>query len=261
MSFAKSIVMTPTPELSPTPTIVSKPTNVPPTPTLTASLSGFCQKVPVLLYHHIEPLAQAKTEGHAALTVDSGWFDKQMAYLSQKGYTTINADQLAQSLRNHQGLPAKSILVTLDDGYIDVYQYAYPIAQKYHIVLNLMIPTGLMGAPDYFSWGQLKQMVDSGQVFAYDHTWSHAALANVSADKLKFEVMTAKSQLEQYLGKSVDIFTYPYGSQNNKVVNFLTANGFIAAFSEIPGFMQCDSFIMSLHRNHVGNAPLSSYGL
>lgn len=251
IASSKFIVITITPTFIPTPTknlSYAKP-------------AGFCLNVPVLLYHHVEPSAQAQSEGHTALNVDNGWFDKQMAYLNQKGYTSISADQLVQAIIHHQGLSPKSIVITLDDGYQDIYTYAYPIAQKYHIILNLMIPTGLLNNPDYLNWDELKNMVGSGQVFAYDHTWSHASLGGASMEKIRYEIMTAKTQLEQNLGRTVSIFAYPYGSEGEKVINFLTSNGFIAAFSTVPGYWQCDSFIMSLHRNRIGSAPLSSYGL
>ncbi len=249
-------VVSPTPTLNKNPTIVTQAKAVASNPN-----SGYCKQIPAIFYHHIEPLGQAKSEGHAQLTVDSGWFDKQMSYLASSGYTTITAEQLAQALKNHQNLPGKSIVVTVDDGYADIPTYAYPIAQKYHILLNLMIPTGLLGNKGYMSWDQLKQMVGSGLAFAYDHTWSHASLGKAPPSKIQFEVMTAKKQLEDNLGKPVDIFAYPYGTEGPTVVNFLGSNGFVAAYTTIPGFWQCDSFIMSLHRNRIGNAPLSAYGL
>ncbi len=221
--------------------------------------SGFCLNVPVLLYHHVEPTALAAAEGHASLTVDNANFDKQMAYLAAAGYRSITADELTGAILGHSHI-GKSVVVTLDDGYSDAFTYAYPIAQKYHIILNLMIPTGLMGNPGYLSWDQLKQMV-SGGATVYNHTWSHASLPAVSADKLKFEVTTAKDQLQSNLGKSSNVFTYPYGANNTAVINYLRVQGYTAAFSTNPGTTQCDSFIMSLHRTRVGNSSLSAYGL
>jgi hypothetical protein len=59
-----------------------------PSPTLTATptpapLLGFCLKVPVLMYHHIQPEATAKELGQTSLTVDNGIFDQQMSYLGK----------------------------------------------------------------------------------------------------------------------------------------------------------------------------------
>lgn len=222
---------------------------------------GYCLTVPILMYHHIQPYEVAKQLGQTALTVDSGVFDQQMAYLASQGYTSISADQLANALRTHSGLPPKPIMVTVDDGYKDAFTYAYPIFQKYHIIGNLMIPTGLMENNDYLSWADIKNMVGSGMIFAYDHTWSHASLAGVSNEKAQMEILTARDQLQSYLGRQISIFAYPYGSENGRITNLLSQDGFVAAFSTIPGWTQCDSFIMTLHRNRVGNSSLSSYGL
>ena len=75
------------------------------------------------------------------------------------------------------------------------------------------------------------------------------------------EILTAKKDLEEKLGKTVNIFSYPYGSMSKSVEDILKSNGFIAAFSTINGSLQCDSLIFSLRRTHIGNAPLSAFGL
>lgn len=223
--------------------------------------SGFCLNVPVIFYHHIQPLAEAKAKGHESLTVDSGTFDSQMAYLVSRGYTTISAEQLVAALAGHTGLPGKSIVVSIDDGYDDMFTYAYPIVQKYGTVVNLAIPTGLMNNPGYMNWDNLRQMNGSGKVFIYNHTWSHANLVGASAEKAQYEISTAKKQLAENLGRSSSVFFYPYGTENNAAVETLEANGYGAAFTTIPGTTQCDSFMMSLRRIRIGNSALASYGL
>lgn len=228
---------------------------------------GYCLQVPVLLYHHIQPEEVATQKGQTSLTVDNNVFDSQMAYLTGNGYVTLSADQLIHAITTHSPLPAKSVVVTMDDGYADNYVYAYPIIQKYHVVLNLMVPTGLLGGVSgtnsYYTWDQLKEMTNSGLVFAYNHTWSHYPLAAGPLDKDTFEVKTAQDQLQQHLGKASPIFVYPYGSGAGVgwVVNVLKSQGFVAAFSTFYGRYQCDSNLLSLPRIHIGNAPLSTYGI
>lgn len=238
----------PTATLQPSPTI---------TPTPTPNY-GYCLYVPVLMYHHIEPLDQAKNEYHEKLTVDNVNFDSQMQYLSSKGYNSISADDLISALNKQKTLPSKPIMITLDDGYADVYNYAYPIARKYNIVLNLMIPTGLMGGYGYLTWDQLRDMVNSGTVFAYDHTKNHKTLSGGSGDEE--EIMGAKRDLERELGRTVSIISYPYGGASESVIKILLKNGFSAAFSTIDGTSQCTGYIFGLHRTRIGNSPLSAFG-
>lgn len=258
-----SIFVAPTP--TPKPTAIPTATPIPsptltPTPTPEPTPVGFCINVPVLFYHHIQPLDQAQTEGHKGSTVAPDIFDTQMKYLNDQGFKTIKAEDLVNALRSHQAL-GKVAVVTIDDGYADAYQYAYPITRKYNIVLNIMAPTGLMENPGYMSWGNLKDMMNSGSVFVYNHTWSHFSLPAGNDSKLDSEVMVPKKQLEEHFGKTVDIMTYPYGSFDNRVISYLSGKGFIAAFTTLPGQLQCEVYIMALRRTRIGNASLSAYGI
>ena len=223
--------------------------------------SGFCLNVPVLMYHHVQPQNIATEKWQTALNVDTTVFESQMTYLTNSGYQTINLDQLAQALLNHQQLPPKSIALTFDDSYRDFYTFAFPIIKKYNLRANLFISTGLVENSDYLTWSQLKEMVSSNQVFAYNHTWSHANMASVPQAKMESEVQTAQKQLVDYLGTNPKIFAYPYGTENSTIINVLRENGFIAALSTIPGQVQCDSFIMTLHRTRIGNSTLAAYGI
>jgi len=227
----------------------------------TQTQSGYCISVPVLLYHHIQPQSEAIRKGQTSLSVDNGIFDLQMKYLLENGYNTINAPTLINALLSRTPLPSKSIIVTIDDGYKDAFFYAFPILKKYHITANFMIAAGLIGGSDYMSWDDINQLKQSGLAYFVNHTLSHFAVSHGASDKIHYEILTGKQQLEQNTGQTVNIFAYPYGYFNNNAISILQSDGFSGAFSTIPGFLQCDSFIMTLHRNHVGNAPLSAYGL
>ncbi len=249
--FGHSLDLAPT--ASPTAKITPTPTEQPP--------SGFCLNVPVLMYHHVEPYEIARKEGHAQLTVDAGTFDSQMKYLAEKGYNTISAEELVRALIAHTPLPPKTIVITLDDGYSDNYTYAFASAKKYNTRINLMIPTGLLGNSGYMTWDNLKEMVNSGLAYAYDHTWSHYSIAKGSYQKVEQEIVLAKQQLEQQLGKPVVIFTYPYGPSSQMAIEILKKNGFLGAFTTNPSHIQCDSYIYTLKRTRIGNASLSFYGI
>jgi peptidoglycan/xylan/chitin deacetylase (PgdA/CDA1 family) len=243
-----------TPLISPYPSVTVTPAPVP--------LTGFCLHVPVLMYHHVQPELVAKELGQTALTVDSGVFDQQMAYLASSGYTPIFANELTNALLTHSQLPGKPIVVTMDDGYADNAIYALPVLQRYNIKANAMLASGLMGGnPDMLTWDQVNQLKSSGLVYFTNHTWSHYAISNGPQSKIESEIDTAQGQIQDHTGQTVNVFTYPYGSFNNNAIETLQRKGYAGAFSEIPGQYQCDSFIMTLHRTRVGNASLSSYGI
>ena len=249
---------TSSPTIKPTPTPIPTPTPVP-TPAPTPVPAGYCLNVPVLFYHHVQPQADAITNKQTAQSVDAGVFDQQMAYLNQKGYTTISASDLVNALKNHTGVPANSVVVTLDDGYADQYGHAFPIARKYNIKLSLLIASGLVNNSGFMNWGQIGEIKNSGG-YIVNHTWSHFSLPAGSVEKMKYEIETAKSQIESFTGQKSDVFGYPYGSFSDLSIKVLRDEGYIGAFSTLPGTTQCDSFIMTLHRTRIGNGSLSSYG-
>lgn len=240
------------------------PTPVPPTLTPTPTpvpLVGYCLKVPVIMYHHIQPMNEARPKNQGGLSVDPGVFDQQMAHLASSGYTTLFANELVSALKNKTALPTKSIVVTFDDGYRDNHTHALPIIRKYSIKANLMLTTGLLEGADYLTWDQVNDMKNSGLYYFVDHTWSHFNVGAGAEEKIRYEIETAKRQIQDRLGQQVDIFAYPYGVGGSVARKVLQENGFSGAFSTIPGFYQCDSFIFALHRTRIGNSSLSAYGL
>lgn len=231
-----------------------------PTPTPVV-LTGYCLNIPVLMYHHIQPEDVAKTLGQTALTVDSGVFDTQMQYLAQNGYTTLFANDFINALINHTALPAKSVVITIDDGYEDNYIYALPVLQKYGLRANIMLASGLMGNSNMLSWDEVRNLKSSGLIYFTNHTWSHYSIGQGPQEKIEYEIDTAKAEIEQNTGQTVNVFTYPYGSISDNAIQTLQKKGYIGAFSEIPGTYQCDSFLETLHRTRIGNGSLSSYGI
>ncbi|HSX09659.1 MAG TPA: polysaccharide deacetylase family protein, partial [Candidatus Saccharimonadales bacterium] len=233
-----------------------------PTPDIVASGSAqdFCLNTPVIMYHHIEPLSIATQLGHEPLTEDSTIFEEHIKYLSEHQYHFMALEDLVHAILNHKTLPPKSIVITIDDGYIDDYTYGFLMAKKYHAIMNFMIPTGLIGQPDYMTWDHLKEMTASPYARIYNHTTTHAALGLIDQSQIIQEVTTANQDLKKNLGIKNDIVIYPYGSYNDLAIQTLQQLGMIAAVTTDPGTNECVSDIMKLPRLRVGNEPIEDYG-
>ena len=94
-----------------------------------------------------------------------------------------------------------------------------------------MVSTGLVNNSDYLNWGQIKEMVNSGNIKVYNHTWSHHNLKFATNEKIELEIITAQEQLGEYAGTTPEIFAYPYGGYGKNVIDFLKTNGFVVSFS------------------------------
>src|SRR5471032_1262085 len=75
------------------------------------------------MYHHI-------STSPGMITVSPDRFAAQMAYLAQAGYRTVGAAQLSAYLAG-KPVPAKSVVLTFDDGYLDNWVHAHPVLAEH----------------------------------------------------------------------------------------------------------------------------------
>jgi hypothetical protein len=80
---------------------------------------------PVLLYHHVREYKNLTEKAAQDISVSPEEFEKQMAYLARAGYTTITTKDIEGN-----SVPCKSIMITLDDGYDNVYSEAFPVLKN-----------------------------------------------------------------------------------------------------------------------------------
>ena len=93
--------------------------------------------LPVLMYHHVSPAP-------GLVTVSPENFRAQMRWLVTHGWYTVGLDDLARFLKG-EPLPAKSVVITFDDGYLDNYVYAHPIMAEFGLHGTIFIVTGWIG--------------------------------------------------------------------------------------------------------------------
>ena len=259
-----SVNVTASPTSIPTPTIVLSPTvalSPTPTPVTVENMNqdyGPCAKVNVLMYHHIQEEETAKKNGQTGLTVTPEFFRKHLQYLKDNNYNLITMSELKDFFKNGTKLPNKPVLITMDDGYKDNYEVAYPILKEFGAKATIFVATGLLNNPGYMTWDDLNQMKDL--VYFGNHTWSHHSSAGTK-EKLTEEITMADKQLSEHGLNPNKIFAYPYGNPGNSAEDILKTNGYEIAFTTVHGNILCKEKSLELPRIRVGNAALSVYGL
>lgn len=196
--------------------------------------------VPVLMYHHIltpeekadSPFAKAST------TVTTNEFNSQIDYLASQGYTSISMYDLERYLNKSINLPAKSVVITFDDGIISTREYAYPKLKQHGFIAEQFIITSRIPiSPATFDHKGLqflsqRDMDTMRDVFNYEsHTHSlHNLDGNTShvLTKTDAEVYTDIQTSQGILGGS-KYFAYPFGQYNTGTINTLKSLGFTIA--------------------------------
>lgn len=87
--------------------------------------------IPVLMYHHLLENPDNTVFYNNSMVIKVAEFQKQMAYLKQKGYRTITLPELESYLYHEKNMVGKAVVITFDDGNTSTLKYAYPILKEY----------------------------------------------------------------------------------------------------------------------------------
>ncbi|MEZ4966169.1 MAG: polysaccharide deacetylase family protein [Saprospiraceae bacterium] len=151
---------------------------------------------PVFYYHSVAPgLFNDWVLRFLTLRLDN--FEQQMAYLKDRNLNAIFMDEWLRIRRGEKAAKGNEVCLTFDDGLLDNWVYAYPVAKKYGMRFTIFVspecieprsvvrPTledvwngtckeSDLEALGYLSWDELKRMQESGVVDVQSHTMTHA---------------------------------------------------------------------------------------
>ncbi len=214
---SSSAAVNPTPSPTPTPIPISYSP---------ASSNG----IPILTYHYIGNNPNPADKARDSLEVTPDKFEAQMQYLSTNGFTPITLDTLYSIFNGQSGRPAKAVVLTFDDGYIDFYTTAFPILRRFNFHAVSFIPTALIGGGYYMNWDQIKEIQSSGLVNFEAHTVTHVNLTSLSYAAVLKQALDSKNVLQEKTGYPVNFIAYPYGINNNVVQLAIKEAGFLGGF-------------------------------
>jgi peptidoglycan/xylan/chitin deacetylase (PgdA/CDA1 family) len=212
-----------------------------PTTGLTYTVHG----VPVLMYHSI-----GVEEGNP-IKMPAEQFDAEMKYIKDQGYTTLTMDELYNYFENSVPIPDKSVVITLDDGYVDNYTGAFPILKKYGLKATIfMITSAVDTNPGFLTSAQLQEMEKYG-IEIESHTVTHPDLDTLSYSKQLSELTESKAALEKILGRTVEYVAYPTGKYNDDTLKAVKAAGYKMAFTTNGRWSDKSDGILTLDRVYV----------
>ncbi len=205
---------------------------------------------PVLIYHHVKWLKPTDNALERGLTVLPNQFKAEVEYLVKERYHAISAVQLVRYLRSGGHLPSRPVVLTFDDGYIDIFGTAYQTLRKLHMTATFFIVPGFLNTPRYLSWKQVEDMATHGMDIEA-HTISHPDLTTLPPARQWTEVSESRRQLEHRLHRSVRLFAYPYGAYNAGVLAAVSKAGYWGAFTTHQDWWERRSELLTLPRVYV----------
>ena len=202
----------------------------------------YTREVPVLMYHRVADVPRNR------LAVPPAMFAAQMAYLKEHGYHTISLAALNAYYLVHAPLPARPIVITFDDGFVDNYTTALPILRQHGFTACVCVISDWVdrendwedfpgkAAAHTMNWEQLHGWQQAGMGIVC-HTANHPRLPRLSDEDITREFSESKRALQEQLGQPMDFLCYPYGDFDARVQRLAREVGFkgaLAIFERVP---------------------------
>ncbi|NLJ64450.1 MAG: polysaccharide deacetylase family protein [Christensenellaceae bacterium] len=207
--------------------------------------------VQIFMYHHFIPDNQVGSKEYSKDFLDyaitTSEFEQDLIFLKKNGFTTITSKELLEYIDGKAKLPQKAVIISIDDGSLSVYRYAFPLLKKY----DMKAEFNLIGksiddatepflnqesdvsdertAEDYCNWYEILEMNESGLVSHTSHSYAlhyygqYGRIGALQADgeeetdyakEMKRDYDTAYRCINGWLGTNPTTFVYPYSKRN-----------------------------------------------
>lgn len=200
----------------------------------------------VLMYHRVGAIASTFERKYC---VSPKVFESHMKRLAAMGMRAVAIDDYVDWLEGSAELPDGAFLLTFDDGFLGVYEHAYPLLLELGWPATVFLVSALVGKQDEWSKtenpsGVCYPLLDRAHIgemrangFSFNsHTRHHKNLTSLAKDALDDQLVGSKQDLESILGCKVRYLAYPYGLTDARVQEATRTAGYRSAFSVQPGF-------------------------
>ncbi len=180
-----------------------------------------------LMYHRFEENKYPSTN------IRINDFKEHLRIIEQNNIKFINPKNFEKELVNNK--LQRKILLTIDDGFLSFYENAWPILKEKKIPFILFVSTREVGAFNYMTWDQIKEISNEDFVEIGNHSHTHEYLADENNQLIKEDIAKSISIFKKNLGRNSDFFSYPFGEYSNDFKNIIEEFGFKYAFGQHSG--------------------------
>ncbi len=215
-------------------------------------------------------------------------FRRNLAYLVKR-YNIIPLDTLVNAIQkgDWSSIPPKSLVITLDDGFVENYALL-PVLKEFNVPVTIYLCSHIVntrrhywycsGYPDFLKLKKcsnqerlavLKKEVGFDQEKEYDraqalnldqikemtpfvdfesHSRFHPILPNCSDQESDGEIKGSKELLEKLLGKKIRHFSYPNGDYGDREAGYASRAGYDSAVTTQGGVNDLRSDLFRLKR-------------
>ena len=162
-------------------------------------------------------------------------FIRHLEIIEKSKIRFINPKNFEDELKNNKS--QRKILLTIDDGFASFYKNAWPILKKKKIPFILFVSTREVGAFNYMTWEQIREINKEDFVEIGNHSHTHEYLVDEENDLILDDIEKSISIFNKELGKNSEFFSYPFGEFSLEFKKIIKSLGFKYAFGQHSGVM------------------------
>ena len=162
-------------------------------------------------------------------------FKEHIKIIEQNNIKFINPNHFEKELKENK--LQRKILLTIDDGFLSFYKNAWPLLKEKKIPFILFVSTREVGAFNYMTWEQIKELSKENFVEIGNHSHTHEYLVDENSSVIKQDIEKSIKIFKKNLGKNSIFFSYPFGEYSIEFKNIIKEFGFKYAFGQHSGVM------------------------
>ncbi len=183
-------------------------------------------------------------------------FEQHLQFLSEHNYTVMNLGEALKRIYNGKGVPEKTVVLTIDDGFESIKTVAAPLLKQYGYTATIFVCTKYIGNSSYLTWNEVRELQQDGYEIG-NHSHSHAHFLNYSsqelAEQFKNDLDKSHSLFRKHLGKIPDLYAYPYGEYNDEMTSILKSYNYKAGAAQKSGVIYSGT-----EKFHLPRFPMTS---
>ena len=215
--------------------------------------------IPVMMYHYVYDPANPPADLNANY-VSTDELESHLAWLTEEGFYYPSWAELRAYIDGTHSLPAKSVILTFDDGEYGFLDYGIPLLVKYQVSATSFTECCRDDIEYVLTEYANPYVIFESHSFALHHAGysglGHGgAIYDLSEDELVEDITSAG----EVLG-SVDAFAYPYGDVSDVAPAAMERAGVLCAFTVDYGQVHVGADPAALPRVRVsGGNSLEGY--
>ncbi len=211
-------------------------------------------RVAVLGYHNF-----SNSKRPTEMLMRTAEFCQQMQYIRDAGLSVISMQDFLEWRQGTRRLPARCVLITIDDGWKSVYTDAFPVLQAYGYPFTLFLYTryiNVRGAS--MTHEMIREMMAKGATIGshssnhlYPSDWKKL-MPNPAAYEAQVvrEITDSGEKLRKLYGRC-STYCYPGGYHTPAMQAELKRAGYSAAFTVLEAKVECKEAEYEVHRYMV----------